>query len=71
MFTNFSSSNGSEYDHLIQIEYLKEKYREVLAQLKTTSSEKQRYEQLDMQNYTIRNLFLRIVQWDHKFLYNR
>ncbi|XP_058454289.1 disks large homolog 5 isoform X2 [Malaya genurostris] len=45
-----SSDNNSDddiahdYDHMIQIEYLKEKYRDVLSQLKTVSNEKQRLE---------------------------
>ncbi|XP_058826246.1 disks large homolog 5 [Topomyia yanbarensis] len=34
----------SDYDHMIQVEYLKEKYRDVVSQLKTVSSEKQRLE---------------------------
>uniref|UniRef100_A0A182U1X5 Discs large MAGUK scaffold protein 5 n=1 Tax=Anopheles melas TaxID=34690 RepID=A0A182U1X5_9DIPT len=42
----FSSSNGSapEYEHLMQFEYLKTKYRDVVSQLKTVSNEKQRLE---------------------------
>ncbi|XP_058058748.1 disks large homolog 5 [Anopheles bellator] len=46
IFSGFSSSNGSapEYEHLMQFEYLKTKYRDVLSQLKTVSSEKQRLE---------------------------
>uniref|UniRef100_A0AAG5CX95 Discs large MAGUK scaffold protein 5 n=1 Tax=Anopheles atroparvus TaxID=41427 RepID=A0AAG5CX95_ANOAO len=46
IFSGFSSSNGSapEYEHLMQFEYLKTKYRDVLSQLKTVSGEKQRLE---------------------------
>uniref|UniRef100_A0A2M4A5W9 Putative membrane-associated guanylate kinase maguk n=2 Tax=Anopheles triannulatus TaxID=58253 RepID=A0A2M4A5W9_9DIPT len=47
VFSGFSSSNGSagpEYEQLMQFEYLKTKYRDVLSQLKTVSSEKQRLE---------------------------
>ncbi|XP_053697717.1 disks large homolog 5 isoform X2 [Sabethes cyaneus] len=35
---------SNDYDHMIQIEYLKEKYRDVMTQLKTVSNEKQRLE---------------------------
>ncbi|XP_053675686.1 disks large homolog 5 [Anopheles nili] len=46
VFSGFSSSNGSapEYEHLMQFEYLKTKYRDVVSQLKTISNEKQRLE---------------------------
>uniref|UniRef100_A0A182JWA6 Uncharacterized protein n=1 Tax=Anopheles christyi TaxID=43041 RepID=A0A182JWA6_9DIPT len=46
VFSGFSSSNGSapEYEHLMQFEYLKTKYRDVVSQLKTVSNEKQRLE---------------------------
>ncbi|XP_050079140.1 disks large homolog 5 [Anopheles maculipalpis] len=46
VFSGFSSSNGSgpEYEHLMQFEYLTTKYRDVVSQLKTVSSEKQRLE---------------------------
>lgn len=37
------SGNVADYDHMIQIEYLKEKYRDVISQLKTVSNEKERY----------------------------
>lgn len=36
-------SGTADYDHMIQIEYLKEKYRDVISQLKTVSNEKERY----------------------------
>ncbi|XP_055640988.1 disks large homolog 5 [Toxorhynchites rutilus septentrionalis] len=35
---------AADYDHIIQIEYLKEKYRDVMSQFKTVSGEKQRLE---------------------------
>lgn len=43
---NNSDEGGiaADYDHMIQIEYLKEKYRDVISQLKTVSNEKQRLE---------------------------
>uniref|UniRef100_A0A182QL01 Discs large MAGUK scaffold protein 5 n=1 Tax=Anopheles farauti TaxID=69004 RepID=A0A182QL01_9DIPT len=46
VFSGFASSNGSapEYEHLLQFEYLKTKYRDVVSQLKAVSNEKQRLE---------------------------
>uniref|UniRef100_A0A182NEA2 Uncharacterized protein n=1 Tax=Anopheles dirus TaxID=7168 RepID=A0A182NEA2_9DIPT len=46
VFSGFSSSNGSasEYEHMMQFEYLKIKYRDVVSQLKAVSNEKQRLE---------------------------
>lgn len=40
-----NSDEGGSYDHMIQVDqfkYLKDKYRDVVAQLKTISNEKQR-----------------------------
>lgn len=39
----FFIGTAADYEHMIQFEYLKEKYREVLSKLKSVSNDKERY----------------------------